>query len=98
MRRPLLIIIFFLLTALIFSCQKDKGITATVTVRDLTGRLDGCGMLLELENSSYLQPIKLPSGIILQDGRRAEIRYTEDPRINNCMAGPTVEITFLRYL
>ena len=98
MRRSILYICFFLFTALTFSCQKDKGITATVTVRDLTGRLDGCGMILELDNHSFLEPTKLPANITLQDGRRAEIRYNSVPQISICMAGPTVEITFLRYL
>ena len=98
MRRSILYGCFFLLTALTFSCQKEKWSAATVTVRDLTGRLDGCGMILEQDDHTYLEPIKLPAGITLQDGRRAEIRYKSVPQISICMAGPTVEITFLRYL
>lgn len=97
MRRTALHIIFFLFTALVFSCTKEKGTYAIITVRDMTG-LDGCGLLLQLENSSFLEPVKVPAGITLQPGRRAEIRYKNDPRISICMAGPTVEVTFLRYL
>jgi hypothetical protein len=88
---------FFLLTAMSFSCSKEKGTYAIVTLRDMTG-LDGCGVLVQLENSSFLEPVKIPAGITLQPGRRAEIRYKYDPRISICMVGPTVEITFLRYL
>ncbi len=98
MRRSVLYISFFLLTAVIFSCKKENLITGTVTVRNFTGMLDGCGMLLQLDNGGYLEPVKLPPGVTLLEGRKAEIRYKSVPQISICMAGPTVEITFLRYL
>lgn len=68
------------------------------TVIELTGRLDGCGLLLQMDDGHYLDPIKIPAGTQLIPGRRVSVKYINDPRINSCMAGPTVEITSLRYL
>jgi hypothetical protein len=44
------------------SCDEEQidtsGCTTSATVRDLTG-LDGCGFVFELEDGSYLEPVRM---------------------------------------
>jgi hypothetical protein len=98
MQRASRYIVFFLITTLSFSCSKDKSIQVNATVIDLTGRLDGCGLLLQMDDGHYLEPVKSPAGTQLIPGRRVSIRYKTVDRMSICMAGPMVEITSLRYL
>lgn len=81
----------------VFSCNKEKPGEENATVRNLAG-LDGCGMLIELDNGHFLEPVTLPSNIILEANRRVSISYRKLNRASNCMMGETVEITRLRYL
>ncbi|HYC40086.1 MAG TPA: hypothetical protein VEB63_06300 [Chitinophagaceae bacterium] len=68
------------------------------TVKDFTG-LDGCRLLIELEDGKRLEPQKLPEGVTLEANRRVAIRYREmTGQMSICMVGPVVEITSLRYL
>jgi len=67
------------------------------TVKDFTG-FDGCGVMIVLDNGEKLEIVSLPSNTSLINNRRVAIRYKNVSRISICMAGPTVEITSLRYL
>jgi len=92
---------FFLpLLMLVFSCcntkvgaDEYKGI-----VTDMTG-LDGCGMMIKLDNGTSLQPVVLPQGFILQKDKKVKLRYTIlKDRMSTCMSGPVVQITSISYL
>lgn len=49
----------FLIGFVFIQCNDDdsSACSTTATVRDLTG-LDGCGFVLELEDGSYLEPVR----------------------------------------
>jgi len=85
-------------TALLnFSCSKQQ-LEITGTVKDYTG-LDGCGLVIVLDNGKNLEPFSLPANVTLMANRKVLIKYrTLTNRASNCMAGPIVEILSLRYL
>ena len=92
---------FFLpLLMLVFSCSNTKvgadeykGI-----VTDMTG-LDGCGMMIKLDNGTSLQPVVLPQGFVLQKDKKVKLRYIIlKNRMSTCMSGPVVQITSISYL
>lgn len=90
-------LVLLLFSVSFLSCNKEKEEEENATVRNLAG-LDGCGMLIELDNGRLLEPVILPANIILEPDRRVSITYRILKRASNCMAGETVEIIRLRYL
>lgn len=66
-------------------------------VRDLSG-LDGCGLLIELDNGDLLNPAILPVGVSLRNGQRISFSYKVLPdRVSICMSEKAiVEITCLQ--
>lgn len=95
------ILVFILCCSFFISCKKStQGPDTEVTgmVKDFTGLLDGCQMMIVLEDGSKLEVHSVPSGITLQDGKKVAIRYNVMNSLSICMAGPIVEITYLRYL
>jgi len=66
------------------------------TVKDFTG-LDGCGLLIELENGDLLNPVKLPDGTELKAGQSIRFTYkTLEDMMSICMREKAfVEITCL---
>lgn len=64
-------------------------------VVDMTG-LDGCGLMIQLPDSSRLEPQEMPSGYQLEAGQQVEFDYRELNRASICMAGKVVEITCIR--
>lgn len=80
-----------------FSCSKQLD-EMTGTVKDFTG-LDGCGLVIVLDNGSTLEPVVLPANTTLIADRKVSVKYRNlKDRATNCMAGLIVEITSLRYL
>ncbi len=69
-------------------------------VRDYTGRLDGCGYVIELLNGEKLVPVELAdSSFHFYDGQHVEVWYTGLTDINTiCMAGKSVRIDSIRCL
>ena len=64
----------------------------TGTVRDYTG-LDGCGLLIELDNGVVLEPAEVVPNFVLHDGQRVRLGYTElKDRASICMTGLIVRI------
>jgi hypothetical protein len=62
------------------------------TVKDLTG-LDGCGMVLELENGSTLELNNLKDfPAFAKNDTKVKVSYVEEPRASICMVGKTVKI------
>jgi hypothetical protein len=90
--------VLFVAILLIISCNKESHDEIKGTVRDLTGRLDGCGKVIELDNGTRLEPVQLPTDIVLNAGERVAIKYDTVSAVSICMAGVTVKITSLRYL
>ncbi len=84
------------------SCKKDHGACkdeVTGIVKDYTGKLDGCAMMIELSNGGRLEVRTVPSGVTLVDGKKVAIKYTVNTQVASiCMAGDIADITHLRYL
>jgi PKD repeat protein len=64
----------------------------TGTVKDYTG-LDGCGLMIVLDNGEALEPVEIVPGFALEAGQRVRLSYTElTDRASICMAGKIVRI------
>ena len=64
----------------------------TGTVKDYTG-LDGCGLLISLDNGEVLEPAEIVPNFVLRNGQRVRLSYTElTDRASICMAGKIVRI------
>ena len=90
-----LILSTFLL--LIFSaCDRTSCENAqAATIEDYTG-LDGCGLVIKLQNGAVLEPINLNDfNITPTDGMKVWVKYHEVGMMSICMVGPTVEIDCL---
>lgn len=86
----------------LYACKKqgrDCNNEITGTVKDYTGKLDGCKMMIELKDGSRLEIHSIPAGVTLIDGKQVAIRYTlASNAVSVCMAGKVADITALRYL
>jgi PKD repeat protein len=64
----------------------------TGTVEDYTG-LDGCGLLIRLDNGEVIEPAEIVPDFVLKNGQRVQLAYTElTDRASICMAGKIVRI------
>jgi hypothetical protein len=101
-----------LLLASLFKCSRSEkvaeyvpiGCSVTAEVVDFTG-LDGCGLMLVLEDGTRLNPekrvyVQAPKReedplyyFTLVAGEKVKIAYTETNSPNVCMSGKTVFIT-----
>ncbi len=64
----------------------------TGTVVDFTG-LDGCGLMIRLDNGEVLEPAEMVPGFVLKPGQRVKLSYTDlTDRASICMAGRIVQI------
>ena len=92
------LLIFFVISTFCFSCKTKSalpnGCKTIGTVKDFT-ELDGCGMLIELENGQLLNPVKMSISFPLE----AEVVVSFDykileGRVSSCMREKAmVEIT-----
>jgi hypothetical protein len=88
----------FLLPLCLFSCKKSTtAVEKYGVVRDFTG-LDGCTILIVLDNGQKLEIRSLPNGITLNNDKRVAITYSTVSGVSICMAGAIADITSLRYL
>jgi hypothetical protein len=88
------ILLFTALSFLIFSCSKSHEDMTKATIKDYTG-LDGCGMVIELENGDEIEPSNLnsfSSSVSITDGQKIWVKYHEIGGASICMVGPSVEI------
>jgi hypothetical protein len=88
----------------VFACntsRKTNGGNCDLTgvVKDYTG-LDGCGLLIELENGDKLNPSKIKDDYPLKDGQKIRFSYKVLPDVMSiCMAErAVVEITCIEVL
>jgi PKD repeat protein len=65
------------------------------TVADYTG-LDGCGLVIQLDNGEVLEPQQIVPEFTLKDGQRVVLSYTEIPSASICMVGKIVRIDCIR--
>ena len=91
---------YFLLIFLIFliSCSKSNISWTSATIQDLTG-LDGCGLTIQLEDQSYLEPINLSdfsSTATISDNQKVQVKYQEINGASSCMVGKIIEIKELK--
>lgn len=62
------------------------------TVKDYTG-LDGCSLIIELDNGTKLEPYNIVPNIVLKDGQRVKVSYTELSNMASiCMVGKIVRL------
>ena len=91
-------IYFLLFLICCLSCKTKSGIPASCdtvgTVKDFTG-LDGCGLLIELENGDLLNPVKMKPGFGLKDKQTISFSYKKlDDMAGICMREKAmVEVT-----
>ena len=87
--------IFLCLTLLAFSaCSKSHSGFEKGKLHDFTG-LDGCGMLIYLDNGTTLEPTNLTdfqSEVNIVDGQNIWVKYHEIAAGSICMVGTVVEI------
>ena len=91
---------YFLLIFLLFliSCSKSNISWTSATIQDLTG-LDGCGLTIQLEDQSYLEPINLSdfsSTATISDNQKVQVKYQEINGASSCMVGKIIEIKELQ--
>ncbi|MEM1324690.1 MAG: hypothetical protein AAGI23_01990 [Bacteroidota bacterium] len=66
------------------------------TVKDYAG-LDGCGLLIELEDGKRLEPAEVADDFELKDGQQIAFDYEIMPEMASiCMAGKIVRITCIK--
>lgn len=105
------LLLFAILLVGVGRCDRDNNKEAAplclidAKVLDLTGKLDGCGVVLELadgkrlipERRQYVQAPKQEDDPLyyfeLKDGDKLKIAYNETNSPNVCMVGRTVFIT-----
>jgi hypothetical protein len=90
-------LIFSTFLLLIFSaCDRTSCENAqAATIEDYTG-LDGCGLVIKLQNGEVLEPVNLNDfNITPTDGMKVWVKYHEVGMMSICMVGPTVEIDCL---
>lgn len=83
-------------TFLFVSCNRTSCENAQeATIEDYTG-LDGCGLVIKLQNGEVLEPVNLNDfNITPTDGMKVWVQYHEVGMLSICMVGPTVEIDCL---
>lgn len=86
-------VIGILFIAGLFACEKSDCTDAVkAKFKDMTG-LDGCGMMIELNNGGRLEPINLEDfSIVPEDGMKIWVNYHATQGGSICMAGELVEI------
>lgn len=66
--------------------------TYTGTVHDKTG-LDGCGLVVELDNGTVIEPVLSNISFSMYDKQRVKLAYKELEMVSICMGGKIAEIT-----
>ncbi len=84
----------FLVLIALSACSKSHTGMLKGRLHDYTG-LDGCGMLIDLDNGTTLEPTNLfdfQDNVNLVDGQKVWVKYNEIPAGSICMVGKVVEI------
>lgn len=84
----------FLILLLLMACSKSNSGMLKGRLHDYTG-LDGCGMLIDLDNGTTLEPANLSNfqdNVNLVDGQKVWVKYHEISTGSICMVGKVAEI------
>lgn len=84
----------FLLLLFLTGCSKSNSGMLKGKLHDYTG-LDGCGMLIDLDNGTTLEPTNLSNfqnNVNLVDRQKVWVKYHEISAGSICMVGKVVEI------
>jgi hypothetical protein len=95
-----LALVLIVLSVALFSCQQDEEVTlqGTGIVVDYAGT-GNCGIVIELDNGSRVQPIYYPGGFTFANGQRVLIEYVELPNvIPGCDHGMACEVKYAEEL
>lgn len=79
---------------LFFSCTKTYEGMTRATIKDYNG-LDGCGMLIVLENNEVIEPTNLAefsSNLTISDGQKIWVKYHKTEAMSICMVGSVVHV------
>lgn len=89
-------LILLVSSLILSSCDRSSCENAqAATIEDYTG-LDGCGLVIKLQNGAVLEPINLNDfNLTPTDGMKVWVKYHEVGMMSICMVGPTVEIDCL---
>jgi hypothetical protein len=90
-------VVLFASSILLLSCNRTSCENAqAATIEDYTG-LDGCGLVIKLQNGNVLEPVNLNDfNITPTDGMKVWVKYHEVSGMASiCMVGPIVEIDCL---
>ena len=90
------VIVSITISLFFVSCDRTSCENAqAATIEDYTG-LDGCGLVIKLQNGDVLEPTNLNDfNITPTDGMKVWVKYHEVGMMSICMVGPTVEIDCL---
>lgn len=97
------LILYFFIFSCCLACGTNKqtndnsmSCKTNGTVKDYTG-LDGCGLLIELENGDKLEPMEVADDFELKDGQKIAFDYEEVEDVASiCMVGKIVRITCIK--
>lgn len=96
-----IVILLSLLLIVLVSCQEEDNdilLSETGTVIDLAG-VGNCGVVIELDNGSRIQPLYYPKDFTFTHGQRVLIEYTKLSNvINGCKQGAACEISYAEEL
>lgn len=99
MRKSLSIGLLLTLLVSSLACSKDENLCADAQQAKLINRsgLDGCGWLIELQNSDRLEPINLGDFEMgLEEDKKVWVRYKVESGMGSiCMVGEIVSIVCL---
>lgn len=88
--------LFFACSLLLLACNRSTCENAqAATIVDYTG-LDGCGLVIQLQNGTVLEPVNLNDfNMTPTDGMKVWVKYHEIAGGSICMVGQIVEIDCL---
>lgn len=84
----------FLIILFLTACSKSNSDMLKGKLHDYTG-LDGCGMLIDLDNGTTLEPANLSNfqdNVNLVNGQKVWVKYHEISAGSICMVGKVAEI------
>lgn len=92
------LVLILALPIMFLACEKsnDCETAQSGVLKNLTG-LDGCGWIIQLSDSTKLEPVNLHKfNIELKQNRSVCVRYHERTDLGSyCMVGKVVEIDFI---
>ena len=98
MKRYLIIFILFAVALVSCDSEEEPTLTETGTVIDYAGA-GNCGIVIELDNGSKIQPLYYPDGFIFSQGQRVLVDYVELSNVkSSCDRGLPCEVSYVEEL